>query len=68
MRFFDHGRMLYCLDIIEPNEMSKLLAPGNTVPKRIFEGRYTLSKQEVVVEVCVVDLQCAYLQHTCKTP
>lgn len=31
--------------------MSKLLQAGVAVPKRIFEGRYTMARREVVVEV-----------------
>jgi hypothetical protein len=34
--------------------MSKLLQPGLPVPKRIFEGRYTMARREVVVEVSVL--------------
>lgn len=52
LRFFDHGRVLYSLDIVEPLEMVKLLAPAAPVPKRIFEGQYTIARREVTVEVC----------------
>jgi hypothetical protein len=51
MRFFDHGRVLYSLDIAEPTEMARWLQVGTAVPKRIFEGRYTLIRRELVVEV-----------------
>lgn len=54
LRFFDHGRVLYSLDILEPLEMAKLLAPATPVPKRIFEGRYVIAKREVTVEVNIV--------------
>jgi hypothetical protein len=38
--------------------MSKLLQPGLPVPKRIFEGRYTMTRREVVVEVSVLCMVC----------
>ena len=51
MRFFDHGKVLYSLDTVEPDDMAKLLKTGTAIPKKIFEGRYTLNKREVNVEV-----------------
>mmetsp|Transcript_10734 Transcript_10734/g.14795 ORF Transcript_10734/g.14795 Transcript_10734/m.14795 type:complete len:269 (-) Transcript_10734:48-854(-) len=43
MRFFDDGRVLYSPNTIEPFEMSKLFEPGLAIPKRIFEGTYSLT-------------------------
>ena len=51
MRFFDDGRMLYSLDTVEPDDMAKHLILGTVVPKKIFEGRYTLVGKTVHVEV-----------------
>ena len=51
MRFLDHGRMFYSLDIVEPSDVARSMALAASVPKRIFEGRYTISRREVTVEV-----------------
>ena len=51
MRFFDDGRMLYSLDTVEPEDMAKHLNLGTVVPKKIFEGTYTLVGKNVHVEV-----------------
>jgi F-box only protein C-terminal region len=51
MRFFDDGRMLYSLDTVEPEDMAKNLVLGTVVPKKIFEGKYTLVGKNVHVEV-----------------
>jgi hypothetical protein len=51
MRFFDDGRMLYSLDTVEPDDMAKHLVLGSEVPKKIFEGKYTLIGKQVHVEV-----------------
>ena len=51
MRFFDDGRMLYSLDTVEPDDMAKHLTLGAVVPKKIFEGKYTLVGKTVHVEV-----------------
>jgi len=51
MRFLDHGRMFYSLDIVEPTDMAKWMATAAPLPKRIFEGRYTIVRREVTVEV-----------------
>lgn len=51
MRFFDDGRMLYSLDTVEPEDMAKHLNLGVVVPKKIFEGTYTLVGKNVHVEV-----------------
>lgn len=51
MRFFDNGRMLYSLDTVEPDDMAKHLVLGSEVPKKIFEGKYTLIGKQVHVEV-----------------
>ncbi|KAJ1419339.1 hypothetical protein B484DRAFT_453445 [Ochromonadaceae sp. CCMP2298] len=51
MRFLDNGKVLYSLDILEPWDMLKLLAPGEAVPKRIFEGRYTFRRRELTVDI-----------------
>jgi hypothetical protein len=53
MRFFDHGRVLYSLDTVEPDDMAKQLRTGQPATKRIFEGTYTLNKREVNVQVLV---------------
>jgi len=51
MRFLDHGRMFYSLDIVEPADVARSMGLATSVPKRIFEGRYTISRREVTVEV-----------------
>lgn len=51
MRFLDHGRMFYSLDIVEPSDIARALAPAVPVHKRIYEGRYTMVRREVTVEV-----------------
>ena len=45
--------MLYSLDIAEPHIMGRLLKGGSTLPKRIFEGTYTIVKREVRIKVKV---------------
>jgi hypothetical protein len=50
-RFYNNGRVLYSLDITEPDEMGKLLRSGNPIAKRVFVGSYRLKKNIVVVEV-----------------
>jgi len=54
MRFLDHGRMFYSLDIVEPTDMAKWMATAAPLSKRIFEGRYTIVRREVTVEVSYV--------------
>ena len=63
LRFLDHGYVLYSLDIVEPVDMARHLYPATPIPKRIFEGRYTLTKREVVVEV---GLQMYSLLRACR--
>ena len=43
--------MLYSLDTVEPDDMARHLTLGTVVPKKIFEGRYTLVGKTVHVEV-----------------
>ena len=57
MRFFDNGRMLYSLDTVEPDDMAKHLVLGSEVPKKIFEGKYTLIGKQVHVEVIAEHFQ-----------
>jgi hypothetical protein len=51
MRFFDHGKVLYALDITEPEDMVRVFAAAAPVPKRVFVGTYTLVKNRLRVEV-----------------
>jgi len=51
MRFFDDGRVLYSPNTIEPLEMSKLFESGLAIPKRIFEGTYSVTGRNVDVKV-----------------
>lgn len=51
MRFFEDGRVLYSLDTLEPDDMAKILELGVSIPKRVYEGHYTLTRRDVVVEV-----------------
>lgn len=55
-RFFNNGKVLYSLDVIEPRKIYKLLESGETIPKRIFLGTYQLRRNEVHVEVCIMCL------------
>jgi hypothetical protein len=50
-RFFDYGRVLYSLDIIEPRDMKRYLQSGQAVHRRIYEGSYTLSRNQVSIQV-----------------
>ena len=51
MRFLEDGRMLYSLETEEPEDMAKVLKKGTPVPKRVFEGSYSVCRNEVLVEV-----------------
>lgn len=50
-RFMDHSRVLYSLDVMEVEDMAKLMQLGTARPKQIFEGHYTVQGREVVVDV-----------------
>eukprot|EP01039_Chlorochromonas_danica_P001638 gene1637-1788_t len=52
-RFFDHGRVLYSLDLTEPHDMIRWLQSGQPIAKRVYEGRYTLQRNQVRIEVPV---------------
>jgi hypothetical protein len=51
MRFFENGQMLYSLDIADPHDMVRLLEPGQPIPRRLYAGTYTLTRDIVTVEV-----------------
>jgi hypothetical protein len=34
---------------------------GVTIPKKIFEGKYTLVGKNVIVEVCICIYMCIYI-------
>ena len=51
MRFLDDGRMLYSLETLEPEDMAKVLKKGISLSKRVFEGSYSICRNEVLVEV-----------------
>ena len=53
-RFMDHSRVLYSLDVMEVEDMAKLMQMGMARPKQIFEGYYTVQGREVVVDVSSV--------------
>lgn len=53
-RFFEHGRVLYSLDITEPRDMVRLLQARMPVSKRIYEGTYTLARNHLTVEVGLI--------------
>jgi len=50
-RFMDHNRVLYSLDVMEVEDMAKLMQSGTARPKQIFEGHYIVQGREVVVDV-----------------
>jgi hypothetical protein len=52
-RFFDNGRVLYSLDITEPEDMVRVFAAAAPIPKRVFAGTYTLTKNQLRVEVSI---------------
>lgn len=58
LRFFDDGRVLYSPDIIEPDVIEKQMLAAMPVPKRLYEGTYTLVGQKLSVTVelhyCIV--------------
>lgn len=54
MRFFDHGRMLYSMDIKSPSEIIKPFDTFNPTYKHVFEGRYVLMGRDLIVEVIVI--------------
>lgn len=51
MRFFENGQMLYSLDIADPQDMTRILEPGQAIPRRLYSGTYTLTRDMVLVEV-----------------
>ena len=53
-RFMDHNRVLYSLDVMEVEDMAKLMQLGTARPKQIFEGHYIVQGREVVVDVSSV--------------
>ena len=55
-RFFDGGRVLYSQDIIEPDDMVKVLELGQTISKKLFEGKYTFSRGEMRIQVSNIDM------------
>lgn len=50
-RFFNDGHVLYSLDVIEPYDIIKVMERGVPIPKKVFAGRYTLTRNELRVEV-----------------
>lgn len=59
-RFFEHGRVLYSLDITEPRDMVRLLQARMPVSKRIYEGTYTLARNHLTVEVGSISSTAPY--------
>jgi len=51
LRFYNNGRVLYSLDIVNPWDITALLGQGRPVPKKIFEGTYAAKGREVVDSV-----------------
>lgn len=51
IRFFAKNKVLYSLDNIEPRQAYTYLRTGIPIPKRVFEGTYSVSKDVVNVEV-----------------
>jgi hypothetical protein len=51
MRFLENGKMLYSLEVIEPELMARHLKRGVGLAKKVFEGTYSVCKREVCVEV-----------------
>ena len=51
LRFFSGNRVLYSLDNIEHRQAYLYLRTGIPIQKRVFEGTYSVSKDEVTVEV-----------------
>ena len=51
LRFFNNGKVLYSLDVIEPNHIARLLESGETIAKRVFLGTYSLRRNEIRVEI-----------------
>lgn len=43
--------MLYSIDLLEPLAAEKNMIAGVTVPKKVFEGMYTLTGRHLTVEV-----------------
>ena len=58
-RFFNSGRLLYCLDVVAPDDLPKIF--NRQIPKKVFEGAYTLQGRSVQVEIpmhyCVMFFQ-----------
>jgi len=50
-RFMDHNRVLYSLDVMEVEDMAKLMQSGMARPKLVYEGHYSVQGREVVVDV-----------------
>eukprot|EP01033_Poteriospumella_lacustris_P007375 gene7375-5309_t len=50
-RFFNDGRVLYSLDVIEPYDVVKIFERGEPIPKRVFAGRYSLTRNELHIDV-----------------
>lgn len=48
-RFFNDGRLLYCLDVVDPQDLPRIF--HKQVPKKVFEGTYSLQGRRVQVEV-----------------
>ena len=51
MRFFDDGLVLYALNTVDPHTMEKSLKRGLPEHKKLFLGRFWISKRDVTVEV-----------------
>jgi hypothetical protein len=51
LRFYNNGRVLYSLDIVNPWDIAALLGQGRPIPKKIFEGTYAAKGREVIVSV-----------------
>jgi hypothetical protein len=68
MRFFDDGRVLYSLDTVEPDDMIKHLKKGIPIDKRVYEGKYTVTRREVNVEVIHTVRGTKYIMDTLTEP
>jgi hypothetical protein len=50
-RFYDYGRVLYMINNKYPVDSVDQMTEGISIAKKIFEGTYTLRRNEVTVQV-----------------
>lgn len=51
LRFFDNGKVLYSLDVVDPWDAFRIFKRGTAVPKKVYEGTYTLAGHDVTLEI-----------------